>query len=65
MVTITIVKFSVKRVLIDTGSSSNILLAKAFDQLSISRDKLRLVATLLVGFNRSTTKLLRMIELQF
>ena len=50
-------------VLIDTGSSSDIMFASAFDQLGISRDRLLPVATPLVGFNGSSTQPLGMIEL--
>ena len=55
VVTLTIANYAVKRVLIDTGSSSDILFASAFDQLCISRERLRPVATPLVGFNESST----------
>ena len=65
VVTLTIANYAVKWVLIDTESSSHILLASTFDQLRISKDRLRSVATLLVGFNRSSTQPLRMIELPF
>ena len=63
VVTLTIVNFAVKRVLIDTGSSSKILFTEAFDQFEVSRDGLRPVATPLFGFNRSTTKSLGIMEL--
>ena len=63
MVTITIANFSVKRVLIDTGSSLDILFVETFNQLGISRDRLRPVTTPLVGFKGSTIKPLRIIEL--
>ena len=63
MVTLTITNYAVKRVLIDTGSSSDILFASAFDQLGISRERLRPVAMPLVGFNGSSTQPLRMVEL--
>ena len=63
VVTLTIANYAVKRVLIDPGSSSNIMFALAFDQLGISRDKLRPMATSLVGFNGSSTQPLGMIEL--
>ena len=49
MVTVIIANFSIKRVLIDTRSSSNIVFAEAFNQLRIFRVRLRLVATLLIG----------------
>ena len=38
VVTLVIANFSVKRVLIDTSSSLDILFAETFDQLGISRD---------------------------
>ena len=63
MVKLNIANYLLKRVLIDTGSSSNILFVKAFDQLKISRDRLQSVTTPLVGFNGSSTKPLRMMEL--
>ena len=63
MVIVTIANFSVKRVLIDTSSSSDILFAEAFDKLGISRDRLRSVATPLVRFNGSTMRPFRMMEL--
>ena len=62
-VTLTIANYAVKWVLIDTGSSSDILFASAFDQLGISRERLRPVATPLFGFNGSFTQPLGMIEL--
>ena len=63
VVTLTIANFAVKRVPIDTGSSSDIILSSAFDQLGISRDRLRLLATPLIGFKGSSTQPLDMIEL--
>ena len=41
VVTLTITNYAVKRVLIDTGSSSDILFATAFHQLGISGERLR------------------------
>ena len=63
VVTLSIGNYPVKRVLIDTGTSSDILFAEAFDQLKISRERLRSVAIPLVGFNRSSTQPLEMMEL--
>ena len=40
VVTLTIANFVVKRVLIDTGSLSDILFTSTFDQLKISKDRL-------------------------
>ncbi|GAV79989.1 hypothetical protein CFOL_v3_23451 [Cephalotus follicularis] len=42
--------FTVKRILIDSGSSADILYKHAFDQLRISVDQLKPVKTPLVGF---------------
>ncbi|GAV64609.1 hypothetical protein CFOL_v3_08127, partial [Cephalotus follicularis] len=42
--------FTMKRILIDRGSSADILYKQAFDQLRIPEDQLRLVKTPLVGF---------------
>ena len=61
--TLIIANFEVKRVLIDTGCSLDIMFASIFDQLGISRDRLRPVATPLVGFNGSSIQPLGMIEL--
>ena len=63
VVTLTIANYAVKQVLIDTGSLSDILFASAFDQLGISRERLRPVAKPLVGFNEASTQPLGMIEL--
>ena len=38
VVTLTIANYTVKRVLINTRSSSNIMFASAFDQFGITRD---------------------------
>ena len=40
VVTLTITNYGVKRVLIDIGSSSEILFASGFDQLGISKERL-------------------------
>ncbi|GAV64571.1 hypothetical protein CFOL_v3_08089, partial [Cephalotus follicularis] len=42
--------FTIKRILIDSGSSVDILYKHTFDQLRIPVDQLRLVKTPLVGF---------------
>ncbi|GAV78525.1 hypothetical protein CFOL_v3_21991, partial [Cephalotus follicularis] len=42
--------FTTKRILIDSGSSADILYKHAFDQLKISVDQLKPVKTPLVGF---------------
>ena len=63
VVMLTIANYAVKRVLVDTGSSSDILFTVAFDHLGILRDQSRPMATPLVEFNGSSTQLLRMIKL--
>ena len=63
VVTLTIANYLVKRVLVDTGSSFDILLPSAFLQLDIARNRLRSMATTLVGFNCSSTQSFGMIEL--
>ncbi|GAV90174.1 hypothetical protein CFOL_v3_33583, partial [Cephalotus follicularis] len=50
VVTLMIELFTTKRILIDSGSSADILYKHAFDQLKISVDQLKPVKTPLVGF---------------
>ncbi|GAV56526.1 hypothetical protein CFOL_v3_00068, partial [Cephalotus follicularis] len=50
VVTLLVELFTMKRILIDSGSSADILYKHAFDQLRISADQLKPVKTLLVGF---------------
>ncbi|GAV75895.1 LOW QUALITY PROTEIN: hypothetical protein CFOL_v3_19371, partial [Cephalotus follicularis] len=50
VVTVQVKLFTMKRILIDSGSSADILYKHAFDQLRIPIDQLRLVKTSLVGF---------------
>ncbi|GAV79415.1 hypothetical protein CFOL_v3_22880, partial [Cephalotus follicularis] len=56
-------EFTIKRILIDSGSSADILFKPAFDQLRIPKDQLRLVKTPLVGFARETVHPLGSIDL--
>ena len=63
VVTLMIANYAVERVLIETGSSSDIMFASAFDQLGITRDRLQPATTPLVGFNGSSTQPFKMIEL--
>ena len=63
VVTASITNYRVKRVLVDTSSSSDILFASTFDQLSIPRDWLHLVYAPFIKFNGLTTQLLGMIKL--
>ncbi|GAV65871.1 LOW QUALITY PROTEIN: hypothetical protein CFOL_v3_09385, partial [Cephalotus follicularis] len=50
VVTLQVKLFTMKRILIDSGSSADILYKHAFDQVRIPADKLRPVKTPLVGF---------------
>jgi hypothetical protein len=50
VVTMTVANCSVRRILIDNGSSADILYWTAFSQMKISRDKMRPIRTPLVGF---------------
>ncbi|GAV58421.1 LOW QUALITY PROTEIN: hypothetical protein CFOL_v3_01955, partial [Cephalotus follicularis] len=54
VVTLLVELFTMKRILIDSGSSADILYKHAFDQLSIPADQLRPVKTPLVGFTGET-----------
>ena len=49
-----IANYAVKQVLVDTGSSFDLLFTIVFDQLDIIRDQFWPVATPLVGFNGSS-----------
>ncbi|GAV76545.1 hypothetical protein CFOL_v3_20018, partial [Cephalotus follicularis] len=49
VVTLLVELFTMKRILIDSGSSTNILYKHAFDQLKIPTDQRRPVKTPLVG----------------
>ncbi|GAV85256.1 hypothetical protein CFOL_v3_28694, partial [Cephalotus follicularis] len=54
VVTLLIELFTMKRILIDSGSSADILYKHAFDQLRIPADQLKPVKTPLVGFTGET-----------
>ncbi|GAV58727.1 hypothetical protein CFOL_v3_02260, partial [Cephalotus follicularis] len=63
VVTLQVELFTRKRILIDSGSSANILYKHAFDQLRIPTDQLRPVKTPLIGFTREMVHLLGFIDL--
>ncbi|GAV72861.1 hypothetical protein CFOL_v3_16349, partial [Cephalotus follicularis] len=54
VVTLLVELFTMKRILIDSGSSADILYKHAFDQLRIPVDQLKPVKTPLVGFTGET-----------
>ncbi|GAV71430.1 hypothetical protein CFOL_v3_14924, partial [Cephalotus follicularis] len=54
VVTLMVELFTMKRILIDSGSSADILYKHAFDQLRIPADQLKPVKTPLVGFAGET-----------
>ncbi|GAV65651.1 hypothetical protein CFOL_v3_09165, partial [Cephalotus follicularis] len=54
VVTLLVELLTMKRILIDSGSSADILYKHAFDQLRIPVDQLKPVRTPLVGFTRET-----------
>ncbi|GAV69745.1 hypothetical protein CFOL_v3_13246, partial [Cephalotus follicularis] len=63
VVTLLVEFFTMKRILIDNGSSADILYKHAFDQLRIPADQLKPVKTPLVGFASETIHLLGSINL--
>ncbi|GAV56719.1 LOW QUALITY PROTEIN: hypothetical protein CFOL_v3_00261, partial [Cephalotus follicularis] len=54
VVTLLVELFTMKRILIDSGSSADILYKHAFDQLRIPADQLKPIKTPLVGFTGET-----------
>ncbi|GAV69750.1 LOW QUALITY PROTEIN: hypothetical protein CFOL_v3_13251, partial [Cephalotus follicularis] len=54
VVTLLVELFTMKRILIDSGSSADILYKHAFDQLRILADQLKPIKTPLVGFSGET-----------
>ncbi|GAV59143.1 LOW QUALITY PROTEIN: hypothetical protein CFOL_v3_02674, partial [Cephalotus follicularis] len=63
VVTLMVELFTMKRILIDSGSSADILYKHAFDQLRIPADQLKPVKTPLVGFTGETIHPLGFINL--
>ncbi|GAV60457.1 hypothetical protein CFOL_v3_03987, partial [Cephalotus follicularis] len=63
VVTLQVALFTMKRILIDSGSSVDILYKHVFDQLRIPADQLRPVKTPLMGFAREMVHPLGSIDL--
>uniref|UniRef100_A0A2N9FJJ2 Uncharacterized protein n=1 Tax=Fagus sylvatica TaxID=28930 RepID=A0A2N9FJJ2_FAGSY len=64
VVTLEIAGYSTRRVLIDNGSSANIIYLTAFQQMRIGKDQLRPIETPLVGFAGTSVYPLGIISLQ-
>jgi hypothetical protein len=64
VVTLEIAGYSIRHVLIDNGSSANIIYLTAFQQMKIGKDQLRPIETPLVGFAGTSVYPLGMITLQ-
>lgn len=52
----TIAKYNVKKVLIDSGSSTNVLFYNTFVWMNLSKNQLKHVSTSLVGFSRKSVR---------
>ena len=63
VITLLIADYTTRRVLVDNGSSSNILYYPVFQQMKLGRDQLRLVNSPLVGFGGIKIQLVGTISL--
>ena len=63
VITLLIADYTTKRVLVDNGSSADILYYPAFQQMRLGRDQLRPVNSLLVGFGGMKVQLVGTISL--
>ena len=51
MLTITVANFQVRRILVDNGSSTDILFAEVYDKLNLGRERLQPIRSPLIGFS--------------
>ena len=63
IITLLIADYTARRVLVDNGSSANILYYPAFQQINLGRDQLHLVHSPLVGFGGMKVQLVGTIML--
>ncbi|GFS37212.1 hypothetical protein Acr_00g0050680 [Actinidia rufa] len=63
VVSAVVANFNVQRILIDSGSSADILFVSAFEKMKVGLDKLHPFHTPLIGFGGNTTHPLRWINL--
>ena len=63
VITLLIVDYTTRKVLVDNGSSADILYYPAFQQMRLGRDQLRLVCLPLVGFEGMKVQLVGTITL--
>ena len=63
VITLLITDYTTRRVLVDNGSSVDILYYPTFQQMRLGRDQLRLVSSPLVGFGEMKVQLMGTITL--
>ena len=63
VITLLIADYTTRRMLVDNGSSVDILYYSAFQQIRLGRDQLRLVCSPLVGFRGMKVQLVGIITL--
>ena len=51
VLTMTVANFQVRRILVDSGSSADILFVEAYDKLSLGRERLQHIRSPLIGFS--------------
>jgi hypothetical protein len=63
VVTVTVANHAIHQVLVDNGSSADILYWPTFKQMGIDRDRIKLFGSPLVGFGREQVQLVGIIPL--